>query len=455
MKRILLYFLLWLVACQVSGQTGQSSFTVTATAIPDKICQGQYSQLSVEIHGGTEPFVYAWSPAATLSDTTIASPVATPLETTVYYVFVQDKDFRTAIDSVMVVVGSAPPPPSPVMGPSDVCSDTICEYSVAEIGGITSYSWTVPAGSVIISGQNTHVVNIQWGKNSGLVSVIMGNNCGTSVPSVLNVRVSSVPDSSAGIIGKSQICIYDTGTYYTDTIPGVLNYVWTIPPDASIIGGSGTHSILVSWGVTAGELSVKGENECGTGPPVFRSILIDTLPGIAGKISGPDSVCAGQGGYLYSISAVKNASYYHWILPLNAVITSKDDSNRISVEFGTDAESGPIMAAGINDCGSGQASGKEVFVKTCSGISEDKPIVRIVVSPNPASGIIHIHCDGLNGRFQVLVVNLLGEILYSGFTSQPAYDGSFEIDVSKMPKGMMYLNLLTERGSLTVKFIVH
>lgn len=62
---------------------------------------------SVEIGGDpTGPIgsIYVWMPSETLNDSTIANPVSTPLETTIYYVIVQDASGCTNIDSVLVSI---------------------------------------------------------------------------------------------------------------------------------------------------------------------------------------------------------------------------------------------------------------------------------------------------------------------------------------------------------------
>ena len=43
-----------------------------------------------------------------------------------------------------------------------------------------NYTWTVPVGSVIVSGQNSASILVNFGTQSGLISVIASNACGTS-----------------------------------------------------------------------------------------------------------------------------------------------------------------------------------------------------------------------------------------------------------------------------------
>ena len=444
---------LFVLSIQLFGQKANLLFIVKAHASPDTICQGQYTQLSVSLTGGTGPFTYFWYPGATLSNPAIQNPVATPLISTMYTVIVTDQT-QSVSDSIMVYVETIPLPPSSIMGPSEVCGDSAYIYSVAEVEDATSYSWTVPAGTTIESGQNTHLIDLKWGNNSGTVSVIIANKCGTSVPSVLAVNVMPAPDATSAIHGPSLICQSDTGSYQADSILNASSYVWTVPADATILSGAGTASVMVKWGISAGDISVSGKNGCGTGPLLVKSVGVDSLPGTSGIIHGADTVCRGSNSYEYFTSPVPYASSYGWTLPQGAIINSGQHTNHISVQFGNKAQTGPVTAFGINSCGNGQASIKQVIVKNCIGIQNNNFGSLITLSPNPVSGTLYIKSKGQESHFEITVIDQLGKTLYNASPEWPGGDFILEIDVSRFPKGMMFLNLFNENGSFTSKFIV-
>ncbi len=66
------------------------------------IMKDQSAQLAVS--GGFSGCTYHWLPSDGLSNDTISNPVASPEETTTYYVFVTDEHGCTAMDSVKVIV---------------------------------------------------------------------------------------------------------------------------------------------------------------------------------------------------------------------------------------------------------------------------------------------------------------------------------------------------------------
>ncbi len=75
---------------------------LTATADPDTIVIGQSSQL--EALTDNSSYTYTWSPAGSLDDPTIANPIATPMETTVYTVAIENGDGCANTATIRVVV---------------------------------------------------------------------------------------------------------------------------------------------------------------------------------------------------------------------------------------------------------------------------------------------------------------------------------------------------------------
>jgi gliding motility-associated-like protein len=82
-----------LLPTPIFGITGNSGF-----------CKGDSTTLQVVGTGGT----YSWQPSASLSNTTIANPIAKPLVTTQYNVTVTDVNKCSTTDSVVVIVNQPP-----------------------------------------------------------------------------------------------------------------------------------------------------------------------------------------------------------------------------------------------------------------------------------------------------------------------------------------------------------
>src|SRR6266852_4264774 len=83
--------------------TTSAPLTVSATANPTTVAAGNTSQLKASVTGGVPPYSFAWSPTPSLSDSTLANPVAKPTTTTTYTVTVHDSA-SGQIASAMVTV---------------------------------------------------------------------------------------------------------------------------------------------------------------------------------------------------------------------------------------------------------------------------------------------------------------------------------------------------------------
>lgn len=114
-----------------------------ADAGPDHIigaCAGQSATLDASASTGIN-LAYSWSPAISLNDPSVPSPVATPGTTTTYVLTVTDQYGCTATDSVVVTVDSAPIADAGA-------NDTICDGQTIQLNGNAStgtnltYSWT-------------------------------------------------------------------------------------------------------------------------------------------------------------------------------------------------------------------------------------------------------------------------------------------------------------------------
>ncbi|MGL2964505.1 PKD-like domain-containing protein [Flavobacterium sp. RSB2_4_14] len=245
-------------------------------------------------------------------------------------------------------------------------SATVCQgqnnvaYSVPAITNATSYSWTLPYGASIATGNNTNFITVNYSTIalSGDISVSGTNTCGNGTVSAnYSIIVNPLPDVASTIIGTSTVCQGQSGVIYS--VPSIANatgYIWSLPSGASIVSGANTNSIIVDFSAsaTSGNITVRGTNACGTGiVSANYPITVNPLPVAAGTISGSATVCQGQNGVTYSVPAIANASGYVWTLPSGATIASGNNTNAITVDFNTSAVSGNITVLGTNACGNG------------------------------------------------------------------------------------------------------
>jgi hypothetical protein len=430
------------------------SVYVIATATPDSICAGEPSQLFARTIKGIKPISFSWTPVTGLNNPHIANPVASPLINTLYHVHVMDSVSHTANDSALINIIPTPNTPGTIMGPAIICPDSVAGYSVPVVPHATSYSWTIPVGALILSGQNTPNITIQWGTTGGSVSVISGNQCGISNPSVLDVTVINTPSQPTIIQGPEEVCNEEKITFSVDPVPDATSYLWTVPADATILSGQNTDTVNVQWGASGGNITVTALDDCGESQPFTQFISLETLPGPAGTITGNDTLCTNYENYNYTIPVITGATSYTWVVPSGIAITSGTGTNSIGVTISPQATSGVILVEGNNICGSGTASVTNITVKICAGIPENKKEPEISVFPNPANGELNMTITGSENQMDVRIFDMRGQVLLRESLNNIPHDFRQMIDVSAFSRGVYFVEVTSSTTFMVRKIIL-
>ena len=266
--------------------------------------------------------------------------------------------------SLTITVNPLPSAAGTITGTSTVCQGQQgVAYSVGTITGATGYVWTLPTGATIATGSNTNSITVNYSNTavSGDITVYGTNTCGNgTISPAFAVTVNSVPSATGTITGTSTVCQGQQGLAYSvGTITGATGYVWTLPSGATIATGSNTNAITVNYSNTAisGDITVYGTNNCGNGTvsPAF-AVTVNSVPSVAGTITGTSTICQGQQGVVYSVSPITNATGYVWTLPSGATIATGNNTNAITVNYSNTAISGNITVYGTNTCGNGTIS---------------------------------------------------------------------------------------------------
>ncbi len=181
-------------------------------------------------------------------------------------------------------------------------------------------------------------------------------SCHSCTTNVVTVLVNPVPTPTVN--GPSSLCA-NTGLYVYTTESGMNNYLWTVSVGGVLQSGQGSNTIEVNW-ILAGPqtLSLNYTNGYGCSPfnATTLAVNVDPLPGAAGNIMGPATICAGTTGVSYATEPIAEAMTYLWSLPTGASITSGLGSNAIKVDYADNAVSGNISVYGNNICGNGPPS---------------------------------------------------------------------------------------------------
>jgi hypothetical protein len=170
-----------------------------------------------------------------------------------------------AASNKMITVNSVPAQTSPVTGTATPCQATTQSYSVTNLSGVT-YTWTVPAGSAITSGQGSSSVTVSIGATNGNITVVPSNTCGNGSSTSFPLTVSLLPGTPSVPEGPAQINLQLTTTSDYSTSAGAETYQWQLSPVSAgvITGASSTAQVTWNTAFTGNaQITVKALNSCG------------------------------------------------------------------------------------------------------------------------------------------------------------------------------------------------
>ncbi len=261
---------------------------------------------------------------------------------------------------VMAITMNTPPAqPGTITGNTVVCSGTANAYSIAAVGGATSYSWGLPSGWTPNPASTTTSINVTTSSTGGSVSVYAISGTCTSVAQTLTVA-SGVPPTPGSITGNAAACSGAPTTYSVAAVTGATSYTWSQPTGWT--GTSTTNSTTYSAVGIAGNISVTANNSCGASSSSSKAITITSVPAQPGNITGNASPCVTTSSN-YSIATVTNATSYTWTVPSGWTAIASI-ANTINAIPSATAVNGDITVVANNSCGASLSKSLAVTVGT-------------------------------------------------------------------------------------------
>lgn len=399
----------------------------------NETCGASNGVCSISVSGGVSPYSILWNNGGTGSS-------ITNLPAGTYQATVTDANGCVLLNTVTLTnsgVGTIGTIGTITGTKNGVCAGSTKTYSITAVTNATSYTWTTPGNSSIISGQGTNSIKVLFGSSftSGNLTVIANNSCvSTSTVSTALKSTPSIPGIIKGPI--SNVCGATT-TYYITSVLGATSYTWSVPAGATILSGQGTTSISVLWPATSlssQSICVTANNACGSS--LAKCLTgISTLPLKPVKVTGPLSVCAGQTNLTYSITAEPGVTYT-WGVPTGGSILSGQGTSTVIVKWGT--VSGSIRVTASNTCGA-QAIKYQAVSVTCR--TSDLINDEITLFPNPNNGNATIEL-GSEKSFTVLVNDMIGrQIIY-----KETFGVNYNLNLADQPKGVYIVSVILDNG---------
>lgn len=186
------------------SQTGGAGTTNCDLLNPCNANAGQDTALCVgssytlggnpSVSSGNGAFTFAWSPKLGLNDSTLMNPVASPLQTTTYYLTMIDDSSCTSTDSVVVTVSDYPVASA---GGDDTLKCTVLQLTLdGSLSVADAYSWATVDGN-ILSGPTTQTPSV----NAPGTYVLTTSNGGICMDydTVVVFKDVNSPDVEAGV----------------------------------------------------------------------------------------------------------------------------------------------------------------------------------------------------------------------------------------------------------------
>jgi gliding motility-associated-like protein len=255
------------------------------------ICPTSTTQLNAT--GATS---YVWTPALTLSDDSIANPVASPTATTTYIVSGTDANGCSSVDSVTVTIGNNL---SVFAGPDlTICSGDTVQLSTS--GGVT-YSWSP---SATLDAPNSATTNaFPSSTTTYIVHVTDAANCQGQDTVTVNVT----GPVALSVSGSTTICIGQSASI--SATPSNGNAPYTFTWSNSLTGGSPQ---TVSPVVTT-TYSVSATDSLGCTSPV-QTITVNVNPPLNVTNVTNATICAGDTASLTATASGGDGNFsYSWL----------------------------------------------------------------------------------------------------------------------------------------------
>lgn len=338
----------WGFTAATGGATNIQSVCLTpnilASASQLQACPGTTIQLSA---GASLNGVYDWTPGASLSDSTIVNPIASPAQTTTYTVsftnlcgIQQTSDITITVDDLEISV-----PPTALLS----CADTLATVPVSSNFIDLQYQWTTTDGSIIgtdtLSSLNTTT------SGTYIINANYQNQCFDADTIVVSADYSDFNISMA--YDSVLTCFDDQLILFSSTgIPGT-EFTWTTTTGNFVNGSNGAIATVDA----PGEYTVVAfyNNNC---QDAFSLNVSSNQIFPIVQINGDTVITCAQPTITLNTSSTAANSGYQWTANAGGTITSANNLSNIT------ASTSGIYIVNVTDLANGCETAEAITLTT-------------------------------------------------------------------------------------------
>lgn len=221
-----------------------------------------------------------------------------------------------------------PRPAVTIDGNSAVCIQNTGQYTTQ--AGMSNYTWGVSSGGTISTGAGTGTIDVTWtgtGTHTVTVNYTDPNSC--QAPEAASFTVTVNPRPVPVITGNPTVCASSTVTY--TTAGGMNDYQWTVSSGGTIVSGSGTDQVTVTWndpGNQSVSLVYTDQAGCIANTPTIFAVTVNPRPVPA--ITGPGAVCINTSS---THTTAPGKTNYLWAVGSGGTIVSGSGTNQIIIHW--------------------------------------------------------------------------------------------------------------------------
>jgi hypothetical protein len=224
-----------------------------------------------------------------------------------------------------------------ITNPAAVCSpNTVNLNAVGVITDLNSTTGTTSYFSSLANAiSNTSPIAITTAVSaSGTYFIRKTAGCGFDVKPV-TVTINPLPNPSF-TVSSSSLCAGSTGVVFT-TQSGMTGYTWNITGVGnSISSGSGTNSVITSWGSNGGNVTLNytNPNSCTAASAISQAVTITPLATPTFTVTGASPVC--QSATAQTFTTQTGRSNYLWsVVGGNITAGGTSTSNSATITWNT------------------------------------------------------------------------------------------------------------------------
>lgn len=267
------------------------------------ICRDGSTRLGGEAVGGTPPYQYAWSPAATLSNPADARPVASPRTTTAYVLVVTDAEGAVTSDTVTVTV--AEPPVAEAGADRAVCPGSSAVLQSKVQGGRGPYRFLWSPANGLNNPEAPNPVAAPERTTRYVLTVTDALGCSARDSLIVMVHPPVEIDAGGAVTACANVPMPLTATVSGGTAP--FRFAWS--PAAGLDNPAAQRPVLTARSDASYVVTVTDANGCVDSDTVRVKVYDPPVVDAGDNLA----LCAGEAGQLRArVSGGKKPYAIEW-----------------------------------------------------------------------------------------------------------------------------------------------